>query len=181
MRDVSVLFSDLRGYSTLSERLTPERVIEFMNVYFQAMQEVIERHRGVVLELLGDAILVVFGAPDKLTNHAESAIKCALAMRDRLERLNESLPVELGNRIGIHTGQVVAGNIGGQTYMKYGVIGDVVNVAARLEQLNKKFETSVLVSEEVRRQLPEALREQGTDRGEVVLKGRARPQHVFSF
>jgi adenylate cyclase len=180
-REVSVLFSDLRGYSTLSERLTPVEVIEFVNNYFQAMQEVIARHRGVVLELLGDAILVVFGAPDDLPDHAAAATHCALAMRDRLEQLNASLPVELGHRIGIHTGAVVAGNIGGHSYMKYGVIGDVVNVAARLEQLNKTLGTSVLVSEAVHRQLAEPLRARGTDQGAVTLKGRLRPQHVFSF
>ncbi len=180
-REVSILFSDLRGYSTLIERQTPERVIEFMNTYFQAMQDVIEAHHGVVLELQGDAILVVFGAPDDLPGHAEAAVRCAVAMRERLEQLNGEVEMELGHRIGVHTGRVVAGNIGGRSFMKYGVIGDVVNVAARLEQLNKDFDTSVLFSDEVISLLPEELREQASDRGEVALKGRAQSQRVYSI
>jgi adenylate cyclase len=177
-RDVTVLFSDLRGYSTLIESLPPERVIAFMNAYFEAMEEVIDAHGGVVLELLGDAILAVFGAPDALPGHAEKAASCAVAMRDRLSRLNADLPVELGHRIGVHTGEVVAGNIGGHSYMKYGVIGDVVNVTARLEQLNKPLGTSVLVSAEVLAAAP-GLADRARDLGEVQLKGRDEPQRVF--
>jgi adenylate cyclase len=179
-REVSVLFSDLRGYSTLSERLSPEQVIDFLNEYFQAMQAVVESHGGVVIELLGDAILVVFGAPHPLDGHAESAVRCALEMQVALDRLNEDLPVQLGQRIGVHSGTVVAGNIGGDSYMKYGVIGDVVNVAARLEQLNKQYETSVLISEEVHDRLPAPLQGSCTDRGEALLKGREQAQRVFS-
>lgn len=179
-REVTVLFSDLRGYSTLIESLPPDEVISFMNAYFEAMEEVIDEHGGVVLELLGDAILAVFGAPDALEGHGEKAARCAVAMRARLAALNADLPVDLGHRIGVHTGEVVAGNIGGHSYMKYGVIGDVVNVAARLEQLNKPLGTSILVSREVIDLAP-ALRDVAKDLGEVQLKGREEPQQVFEL
>jgi len=179
-REVTVLFSDLRGYSTLIETLSPGEVIEFMNAYFEGMEEVIDAHDGVVLELLGDAILAVFGAPDAVPDHAGQAARCAVAMRARLEALNTDLPVQLGHRIGVHTGEVVAGNIGGHSYMKYGIIGDVVNVAARLEQLNKQLGTSILVSAEVIAHAP-TLRDGATDHGEVALKGRDQPQHVFAL
>ena len=179
-REVTVLFSDLRGYSTLIETLSPDEVIAFMNAYFEAMEQVIDAHGGVVLELLGDAILAVFGAPDALEDHAEKGAACAVAMRARLEALNADLPVDLGHRIGVHTGEVVAGNIGGHSYMKYGVIGDVVNVAARLEQLNKPLGTSVLVSREVIDLAP-TMRAQARDLGEVQLKGREELQQVFAL
>jgi adenylate cyclase len=115
-------------------------------------------------------------------------------MREQLEALNTRLmqthyaeiggfdgTLELYHRIGIHTGPVVAGNIGGQSYMKYGVIGDVVNVAARLEQLNKQYETSLLVSSEIYEVLPEELRSDAENRGEIKLKGREQLQGVYSL
>jgi adenylate cyclase len=189
-RDVTILFSDLQGYSTLTENLSPERAIHFMNRYFQDMEAVISAHGGVVLELLGDGILAVFGAPDILPDHATAAVRCALAMGERLQILNESSyedidgfngPLELHHRIGIHTGRVVAGNIGGQSYMKYGVIGDVVNVASRLEQLNKAYDTSILMSSEVYHVLPGDLQSRAVDRGTTPIKGREQPQRVYSL
>ena len=181
VRDVTILFSDLQGYSTLIEEMSSERIIEFMNKYFQAMQKVIERHQGVVLELQGDAILVLFGAPDDLLDHPHEAVQCALAMREGLEALNNNEELELKHRIGIHTGQVVAGNIGGESFMKYGVIGNTVVISARLEQLNKSFGTSILFSEEVEKQLPQELRDACKDHDEVELKGRTRPTRVYSL
>ena len=193
-RDVTILFSDLQGYSTLIENLIPETVISFMNLYFDAMEQIISEHQGIVLELQGDAILAVFGAPDDLPDHITAATRCAIAMRAQLEAMNTRLQqtqyaeiggftgaLELYHRIGIHTGRVVAGNIGGQSYMKYGVIGDVVNVAARLEQLNKQHETSLLISSEVYEDLPPELQSRAKDRGEIALKGRGQLQRVYSL
>lgn len=189
-RDVTILFSDLEGYSTMAEILSPEAVIHFMNRYFQAMEAVVSDHGGVVLELLGDGILAVFGAPDVLPDHTTAAIRCAVAMRERLQTLNETSyrdidgfdgPIELHHRIGIHTGRVVAGNIGGQSYMKYGVMGDVVNVAARLEQLNKGYDTSILMSSEVYHALPDDLQTSAVDRGTTPIKGREQPQRIYSL
>jgi adenylate cyclase len=192
-RAVSILFSDLEGYSTLIEKLPPERVIAFMNLYFESMERVISDHQGG-LELQGDAILAVFGAPDDLPDHATTATRCAMAMRARLAVMNTHLrqtayadiggfdeTLELNHRIGIHTGRVVAGNIGGQSYIKYGVIGDVVNIAARLEQLNKEYGTSLLVSSEVYKKLPYDLQVHATDHGDINLKGREQAQRVYSM
>lgn len=188
-REVTVLFSDLQGYSTIVEERSPEDVITFVNQYFEAMQDVITRHGGVVIELLGDAILAVFGAPGELPGHATAATRCAIAMRDRLRVLNDELDdsaaadrtPRLSHRIGIHTGKVVAGNIGGRSYMKYGVIGDVVNVAARLEQRNKETNTSILISDEVLDRLPSDLAARAAHQGEIQLKGRRKPQGVHSL
>lgn len=193
-RVVSVLFSDIQGYSTLTERMDPSDVVELLNAYFSAMQEVIEAHHGVALEYAGDAILVAFGAPLELAEHAEHAARCALAMVAALGELNadwdrtglsrrwKDIGVhELRARVGVHTGEVVAGNLGSRTHMKYGIVGDTVNVAARLETLNKDLGTSILISEQVAAALPEALRAGATLQGEFHLRGRDQEMKVYSL
>jgi adenylate cyclase len=189
-----VLFSDLRGYSTISERLGPTDVVRLMNLYLGAMQEVLDEHQGVVIELLGDAILAVFNAPNKLPQHAEHAVRCAIAMRDRLHALNREWDEngvsqmwkrdgagDLGARIGIHTGTVVAGNLGSTTRIKYAVIGDAVNVAARAEALNKTLHSEILATADTIAQLPESLVQSARDQGEHQVKGRSQHVRVFSF
>lgn len=192
-REVSVLFADIRSYATLTEQLRPADVVELLNVYFSAMQEVIEAHQGEVLEYAGDAILVVFGAPIDLPEHPRRAVECALAMVEVLARLNQewtrnglakrwtALGVpEIRCGIGVHTGPVVAGNLGSRTHMKYGIVGDTVNVAARLEALNKDLDTSVLISEAVRALLPEAVRARAHPAGTFKLKGRGQATLVHA-
>jgi adenylate cyclase len=194
LREVTIFFSDIRGYSTVSERLTPSEVVDLINAYFTAMHEVIDRHHGSVIEYLGDGMLVAFGAPVRHDDHAEHAVRCALAMGKRLhelnatwgqsalgERLNDVGLDRLTARIGIHTGTVVAGNLGSPHRMKYGVIGDAVNLAARLEVLNKDLETAVLLSDKVYQRLPEELRHRTTVEGVHQVKGRDEPVGVFSI
>ncbi len=193
-RDVTLLFSDIQGYTTLTENLAPETVIAFMNIYFEEMDAIITSHNGVILALQGDSILAVFGAPDDLPEHATAATRCAIAMRRHLPLMNARLRkaedthiegldsgFELHHRIGVHTGRVVAGNFGGQSYMKYGVMGDVVNVAARLEELNKAHDTSLLISSEVYEALPNDLQSQAVNRGQIQLRGREQLQQVYSL
>ncbi len=193
-RKLTVLFSDLKGYSTIIEHMTPQDVLGMLNEYLGGMQEVIEAHDGTVLEYIGDAILVVFGAPADLEGHPESAVRCALAMQDRLHALNavwnasgiarvwqEQGVDSLTARIGVHTGDAIAGNVGTKTAMKYGIVGDAVNVAARLEQLNKQLGTEVLVSEETWAELPEDLTARGEDAGVFELKGRGQTQRAYKF
>jgi adenylate cyclase len=142
----------------------------------------------------GDAILAVFGAPHYLPDHSERAVRCALSMRERLVELNQEwrqsglsqywqngAEVGLSERIGIHTGPVVAGNLGGTTRMKYAVIGDSVNVASRLESLNKELDTDILVSEQVYTHLPGDLLEQLQDKGVHRVKGRQQSVRVFGI
>ena len=193
-RVVSVLLSDLRGYTAISEQLPPAEVVKLLNQYLEAMNEVIDAHRGCVIEFLGDSILTVFGAPNYLEDHEEKAVYCALEMRRRLQALNEQWKDSkfsqywskadvglLDMRIGIHTGCVIAGNLGCSKRMKYAVIGDTVNLAARLESLNKKLGTSILVSGEVRAHLPEGITRNMVERGEHKVKGREQPVHVYSL
>ena len=136
-RRITILMSDLRGFSAMSEELPPERVVEVLNVYLGTMAEVIGEYGGTIDEYLGDGILVLFGAPVEREDHARRAVACAIAMQGAMERVNERIS-ELGlprlqMGIGINTGDVVVGNIGSEKRTKYGVVGSPVNMTGRIE------------------------------------------------
>jgi adenylate cyclase len=193
-RIVTILFSDIRGYSTIAEHLAPAEVVTLLNDYFGAMGEVVEAEGGCVIELLGDAILAVFGAPGALPDHATRALRAAVAMQRRGDALNREWDESgrsalwrthgisaLRSRIGLHTGPVVAGNLGSRTRMKYAVIGDTVNTAARVEGLNGPLGTDVLFTAEVFEAIDATLATQARDLGEHAVKGRERPVHVYTL
>lgn len=192
VREVTVLFSDLKGYSTISETLSPTETVEFLNEYLEVMNAEIDKEGGCVIEFLGDAILAVFGAPAELENHPERAMRCAMAMREALKGFNEKMNAEgrapwqkkgmagLGQRIGIHTGNVVAGNLGSKVRVKYAVIGDAVNVASRCEGLNKVLETEVLCTSSTQERLSDELKARLSDMGAHDVKGRAQKVSVFA-
>lgn len=192
-REVTILFSDLSSYSTICEHLPPVQLLDMLNQYLGAMNVLIDAHHGCVIEFLGDAILAVFGAPYYREDHPQQALRCALAMRERLVQLNgewqnsglaqcwtQSGIAELKARIGVHTGRVVAGSLGGETRMKYAVIGDAVNVASRLETLNKELGTDLLISAEVYRRLPPDLADSMRERGAFRVKGREQEVRVYA-
>jgi class 3 adenylate cyclase/ActR/RegA family two-component response regulator len=135
--EATILFSDIRGYSTLAEQLDSREVAEILARHLGAMSEVIQDHGGTVSDFIGDAVLAVFGAPEPLADHAERALRCGVAMQWRQRKLNEeeapSGRTQLSMGIGINTGTVIAGTIGGAGRLQYTVIGDAVNVAARLQ------------------------------------------------
>ena len=136
-REVTILMTDLRGFSSLSERLKPEQVVSLLNIYLGTMTDVILKYEGTIDEFIGDAILVVFGAPIQKKDHAERAVACAVEMQLAMALVNQrnqesGFPeVEMG--IGINTGEVVVGNIGSEKRAKYGVVGRDVNLASRIE------------------------------------------------
>ncbi len=137
IREVTILMSDLRGFSSLSEGLAPDQVVEILNRYLEAMANIIIAHEGTIDEFIGDAILVIFGAPIRQKDHAPKAVACAVAMQQAMEAVNEAnrkdgLP-ELEMGIGLNTGEVIVGNIGSSKRMKYGVVGSHVNLASRIE------------------------------------------------
>ena len=182
-RDVSILFSDLRGFTTLSETMPPDVVAARLNEYFEAMSAAIFRHRGMINDFIGDAIMAIFGAPLADREHALHAARAALAMDEALHRLNarwkeEGLPL-LRMGIGIHTGEVFAGNIGGRVRVKYTIVGDAVNVASRVEGLNKDLGTTILVTEATRAVL--GARAEARDRGARDVKGRRELVRVFEL
>jgi adenylate cyclase len=134
---VSVLFADIRGYSTIAERLSAAEIADILARQLGALGEIVAAHRGSLDELLGDAVMAVFGAPEPMDDHAERALRCAIAMQARQRELNAEgwtagLP-EIGIGVGVNTGTVVAGTVGGGGRLKYTVVGDAVNVAARLQ------------------------------------------------
>ena len=193
-RIVSILFSDLRNYSGMSENLPPAMLVKFLNHYFGEMSDIIEAHDGCVIEFLGDGILAVFGAPKHMDNHAEQSVRCAIAMCRRLtvlqgewrkEVMSGYLRAEdyarLGMRIGVHSGPVVAGNLGSPTRMKYAVIGDAVNIAARLETMNKVLGTDLLISGDTYNQLPNSLSCLLHAEGSQVIQGRENSVLAFSL
>lgn len=193
-RVVTVLFCDMEGYSSLSEKMPPSLIVDMLNKYLSAMTDIVYRHHGCIVEFIGDAVFAVFGAPRYMPDHAEQAVRCAIAMHKHLQQLNRELREagitrywkdknrpELRIRVGIHTGHVIAGNLGSATRMKYAVIGDTVNVAARLEALNKELDTYTLISRDVYTQLPEELANQLYERGEQQIKGREQSVSVYTL
>jgi len=182
MTEVSVLFSDIRNYTTICENLPPDRVIQLLNNYFGYMVAAVEENRGLVYQFVGDGIMAVFGAPVALADHATWATRAGRAMLAALARFNQEhragqAPLRIG--IGIHSGPVVAGIIGTSQRMEYRVVGDTVNLAARVEGLNKELGTDLLITDATRRALSLSLALQGF--APQVVKGRREPVEVFAL
>lgn len=148
-KEVTILFSDIRGYTTLTENLEASEVVKLLNQYFETMVEAVFNHEGTLDKFIGDALMAVFGAPLPLENHALMAVETALDMRRRLREFNLSRPTESKFKIGIgiSSGEVVSGNIGSQKRMDYTVIGDGVNLSSRLEAITKQYGCDIILSE----------------------------------
>jgi class 3 adenylate cyclase len=185
-RQVAVLFSDIRGFSSLSERMDPQGVVALLNEYLTEMAEAVRPYQGYINNFIGDAIVVIFGAPLVQPDIERRAVRAALAMQARLAVLNArriargDFPIETG--IGICAGEVVAGQIGSPERLLYTVIGDTVNVAARLEALTKDYpEHSILVNLAVARAVRDEPGLRIESLGPVRLKGRAEPVDVSAL
>ncbi len=148
-KDITVFFSDIRDFTTLSERLTPQKVLNHLNKYFTAMTDIILKYDGTLDKYVGDEIMCFWGAPKPQENHAELACKAALDQMKKLEELNKKWPedMKINIGIGINTGIMTVGNVGSEGRMDYTVIGDNVNLGARLEGVNKTYGTNIIVSE----------------------------------
>jgi len=148
--NVTVLFSDIRGFTSISERLSADEIAGILNEYFTEMEPIVTKHHGVIDKFIGDAVMVIFGEPIQDEFHAINAVKCANEMLEKVNELqqkwlNEGKPkIEIG--IGINTGEVFVGNIGSERRMEYTVIGDTVNLASRIESYNKTYKTNFLIS-----------------------------------
>jgi adenylate cyclase len=178
LRHVAVMFVDFRSFTAGARVRTPQEVVERLDGAFAVLVEILDRHGGIVNKFLGDGFLALFGAPIADAEAASQAVAAAREMLVAMDIVNEasSWPLRIG--IGIHFGEVVAGNIGSPRRKEYTVIGDTVNFAARLESLNKEFNSQLLISAAVR----DALGEAGNDAeslGEVAIKGYDRPMAVW--
>lgn len=180
-RHMSVLFSDMRGFTTLSERGDPEALVQQLNEYFSRMVDVVFAHRGTLDKFVGDMVMALYGAPLDDEDHAEHAVATAVAMVRALEELNRGWAAEgrptLGIGIGINSGEMIAGTIGSRQVRSYTVIGDAVNLGARLESLNKDYGTAIIISEATRQQLrtPWPSRPLGS----VVVKGKSVAVDIY--
>ncbi len=180
-RTMSVLFSDMRGFTTLSESGDPEALVQQLNEYFSRMVDVVFEHRGTLDKFVGDMVMALYGAPLDDEDHAEHAVATAVAMVKALESLNREWARQgrptLGIGIGINSGEMIAGTIGSRQVRSYTVIGDAVNLGARLESLNKEYGTSIIISDATRRQLRTswALRPLGG----VVVKGKSVAVDIY--
>lgn len=182
-QEVTVLFSDLRGFTTLSEGLNPQETGRLLNTYFDAMIPIVFDHQGTLDKLIGDAIMAFFGAPGELKDHPQKAAETALKMIEKLDLLKAERGVKGIDRlkvgIGLNTGQVTVGNLGSQKFMDYTVIGDTVNLGSRIEGLNKVYGTSILISQVTAKRLGNqfALRELD----QVRVKGKEDAVTVFEL
>jgi adenylate cyclase len=181
--DVSVLFSDIVGFTSVSEDLTPENLIHLLNEYFSTMTDIILNCKGTVDKYIGDAIMAFWGAPLPLADHSRKACQAALAMQEALPALKASwrerrLP-PLEARLGIHTGRAIVGNVGSRDRFNYTVMGDTVNLASRLEGVNRIYGTTILVSESTFQQAGDGLLFREVDL--VQVKGRLQPVTIYEL
>jgi adenylate cyclase len=183
--EITVLFCDIRGFTRLSEKLDAPSVVRLLNDFHGHMVEAVFRNGGTLDKYLGDGLLAYFNAPVRQIDHARRAVRCAMAMVDRLAELNQSRSdrseAPLGIGIGVHSGMAVVGNIGAENRREFTAIGDTVNVASRLQSLTRQRDTDILISETVVASIagdsPSEFHLEAV--GEEVVRGREQPVGLF--
>jgi len=178
-RMVTILMSDLRGFTAISERLEPERVVQMLNAYFEVMVELVLKYNGTINEIIGDALLIIFGAPQEMPDRARRAIACAIEMQNAMAEVNaqnrkQGLP-QLQMGIGLNEADVIVGNIGSSRRSKYAVVGSGVNMTGRIESYTVGGE--ILISESVRHAAGDVLRIDG--QRDVLPKGAEAPLRIY--
>jgi adenylate cyclase len=182
-RRITVMFSDIRGFTTMAEGMRPEEVVELLSEFFDHMVEVILRHEGTIDKFLGDGMMVIFGAPLDDPYQEEHAVKAAVEMQQELRKLCHKCETEgrgsIHMGIGINSGAAVVGNIGSEEHMEYTAIGDTVNLAARLESTSKELGLEIVVSEHTYHAVRPLFRWKFA--GEVVVRGRTEPVRAYAL
>ncbi len=183
-REITVLFSDIRGFTSFSEKHQPEEVVSLLNEYLSAMTDIVFEHEGTLDKFIGDAIMALWGAPVGQSDHAERAARCALTMIKRLEQLQRKWqaegkhPIDIG--IGINTGEMVVGNMGAEgKKMDYTVIGDNVNLAARLEGLTRQYNNHIIISENTYQKVKDIVKV--NELGSATVKGKETPVVIYDL
>jgi adenylate cyclase len=180
---LTVFFSDIRSFTTISEKLKPEQLVHQLNEYLTPMTNIIFKHEGTLDKYMGDAIMAIFGAPLDQPDHARRCCEAALDMMDELRALrskwkSQGLP-ELNIGIGVNTGEMVVGNMGSDVKFEYTVIGDNVNLGSRLEGTNKEYGTNIIISETTNSLVSGALYTRELD--ELMVKGKKEPVRIFEL
>ena len=179
--NVTVLFSDIRGFTSMSEKMTAEEVSLILNEYFSEMEPIVTKYNGVINKFIGDAVMAIFGEPVQDINHPQNAVKCAYEMLKKVEQLREKWlfegkpKIEIG--IGINTGEAFVGNIGSQNRLEYTVIGDTVNLASRIEGYNKVYKTNLLISSSTYAQVSDIV--DVIKIADVTIRGKVKKMDIY--
>ncbi len=182
-KELSVLFSDIRGFTTIAEGMTPEDLVHLLNEYLTVMTDIVFKYEGTLDKYIGDAIMALYGAPLDLPDHAERACRSALDMVEELKELNRKWvsegkqPMDIG--IGINTGPMMVGNMGSEQRFDFTAMGDAVNLSSRLEGANKSYKTSIIISESTHEQIKGKFTCMELDL--VRVKGRTKPIKIYSL
>lgn len=182
-KNLAIMFTDIEGFTTISETMTPSELTQHLSIYFDEMEKVISKYHGTIDKYIGDAIMGFWGAPVDIDQPIIKAVQCALAMQEKLTQLNEKWEKEgkavLKTRIGVHYGKTLVGNIGSPNRMNYTIIGDTVNVASRLEGINKNYGTNIMVSEEVYTMIQDQFTLEYID--QIELKGKTESTKIYTL
>ena len=181
-KKVTVLFLDIRNFTPFVENKEPEEVVNYLNSLFGFMIDIVRSHHGIINQFLGDGFMATFGAPLSVENSSEHAVRASQEILKMLESKMDQkiIPItRLG--IGIHFGEAVTGNIGSVTRKQYSITGNVVILASRIEQLTKKFNSQLLISEEVYIRLDPTTKEQYKGLGLIDVKGRGKPISIYQY
>lgn len=179
-REMTVLFSDVRGFTSISEGLSPQQLTELMNAFLSPMTRIIHQHRGTIDKYMGDAIMAFWGAPLHDSDHARHGVQAALAMTKGMEELSDSFiargwkPLKIG--IGLNTGSMNVGNMGSDFRLAYTVLGDAVNLGSRLESLTKQYGAHIMISEFTKAAVPDVV---ARELDQVRVKGKETPVRIF--
>jgi PAS domain S-box-containing protein len=181
MLDAALLFCDIRSFTPIAERISPNQVVHLLNTYYSMMSEVINKHNGVINQFVGDEIFVSFGAPLPVSDPEISSVRCAKEMIDKLievsRNLEDILTENLAIGIGIHFGPIVAGNLGSDDRLSYSITGDAVNAAKRIESLTKKFKNIILISQPIYEKTRDVISTKPWD--EVSIKGKTEKIKIY--
>jgi adenylate cyclase len=181
--ELTVLFSDIRGFTTISETTPPEKIVEMLNIHFTIMADIILRHNGTIDKYIGDAIMAFWGAPVKMSDHAEQAVLAGKEMIEALEQVNatlkeKGLDMEVKIGVGINTGVATIGEIGSEKKKNYTIVGDTVNLASRIESITKEYKSPLIYSEYTHEQVKDKI--EGRLLGNVKIKGREKPVDIYT-
>ena len=179
MKTATVMFTDIAGFSSIAERIPPDALMQTLNEYVSLVSAVIEKYGGVITEFRGDAMLITYNAATPDPDHAANALRTALGVQAVVTMMRFGPDIALPTRCGINTGELIAGTLGTHDRLLFTVHGDEVNIAARLEQLNKTYGTQILATEQTVRAAGDAFASRLVDT--VVVRGRAAPVAIYTL
>lgn len=181
--EATIIFSDIRNFTSMSEKMSPKDVVEFLNTYFSYITTPIMDHNGVINKFIGDAVMAVFAPQFGSEDHVDDALKAVLDMRGKLDEFNEksAMDARISFGVGLHTGVLVAGNVGTETRLEYTLIGDTVNIASRIESQNKKLDSTILISQDAYdRAGPEVRKKATFEKCENIrIRGKEKPLTLY--